>query len=95
MVYPTFLATVAENTNPADRAQSLGVFRFWRDLGYAIGAALTGIIADWFNINIAIIVIGMLTALSAFIIYYRMKCNNDFSIHLFSFKKNIKQVSTF
>jgi MFS family permease len=95
MVYPTFLATVAENTNPADRAQSLGVFRFWRDLGYAIGAALTGIIADWFGINIAIIVIGILTALSAFIIYYRMKCKNDFSIHLFTFKKISKQLSSF
>ena len=93
MVYPTFLATVAENTNPADRAQSLGVFRFWRDLGYAIGAALTGIIADWFGVNIAIIVIGILTALSAFIIYYRMKCKNDFSSHLFSFKKEPNQFS--
>ena len=41
MVYPTFLATVAENTYPTDRANSLGVFRLWRDLGYAIGAILT------------------------------------------------------
>lgn len=87
MVYPTFLATVAANTNPADRAQSLGVFRFWRDLGYAIGAALTGIIADWLGINISIIVIGILTALSASIIYYRMKCNDDLSAHLFSLAK--------
>ena len=93
MVYPTFLATVAENTNPADRAQSLGVFRFWRDLGYAIGAALTGIIADWFGINISIIFIGILTVLSASIIYSRMKCKNDFSIHLFSFKKKSNQFS--
>lgn len=93
MVYPTFLATVAENTNPADRAQSLGVFRFWRDLGYAIGAALTGIIADWFGINISIIFIGILTVLSAYIIHSRMKCRNDFSIHLFSFKKKSNQFS--
>ena len=42
MVYPTFLATVAENTNPQDRAKSIGIFRLWRDLGYAIGAILTG-----------------------------------------------------
>jgi predicted MFS family arabinose efflux permease len=95
MVYPTFLATVAENTNPSDRAQSLGVFRFWRDIGYAIGAALTGIIADWFGINSSIIVIGILTALSAFIIYYRMKCKDDFSIHLFSFKRKAKGLSAF
>lgn len=40
LVYPTLLATVAENANLADRAGSLGVFRFWRDLGYAISVIL-------------------------------------------------------
>ncbi len=94
MVYPTFLATVAENTNPADRAQSLGVFRFWRDLGYAIGAALTGIIADRFGINTSILVIGVLTTLSAAIIYFRMKCNDNDSTPLFSFRKERKLIST-
>jgi MFS family permease len=94
MVYPTFLATVAENTNPAERSRSLGVFRFWRDMGYAIGAALTGIIADWFSITASIIVIGILTVLSAVIIYYRMKCKDDFSVHLFSFKKKTKGLSS-
>ena len=74
MVYPTFLATVAENTNPQDRAKSIGIFRLWRDLGYAIGAILTGIIADLISINAAIIFIGLLTFASALIIRYRMKC---------------------
>ncbi len=74
MVYPTFLATIAENTNPQDRAKSIGIFRLWRDLGYAIGAILTGIIADMINIEAAILFIGLLTFLSAMIIYYRMKC---------------------
>lgn len=77
MVYPTFLATVAEHTHPADRANSLGVFRFWRDLGYAIGAALTGIIADTLGINASILLIGALTVFSAVIIYFRMKCRNS------------------
>ena len=77
MVYPTFLATVAENTNPLDRAQSIGIFRLWRDLGYAIGAILTGIIADLFNINAAILFIGLLTLVSAIIIQYRMRCKKD------------------
>jgi len=77
MVYPTFLATVAENTNPQDRAKSIGIFRLWRDLGYAIGAILTGIIADLISINASIIFIGMLTLASAFIIRYRMKCRTD------------------
>lgn len=74
MVYPTFLATVAENTNPQDRAKSIGIFRLWRDLGYAIGAILTGIIADLISINAAILFIGLLTFASAFIIRFRMKC---------------------
>lgn len=74
MVYPTFLATVAENTNPHDRPKSLGVFRLWRDLGYAIGAILTGIIADAFGIDASIIVIGILTVSSSLIIEKRMKC---------------------
>ncbi len=85
MVYPTFLATVAENTNSADRPESLGIFRLWRDLGYAIGAILTGIIADVLGINASIIVIGILTVLSSFIIQYRMKCKNDDSKKIWSF----------
>ena len=74
MVYPTFLATVAENTNPTDRPKSLGVFRLWRDLGYAIGAILTGIIADAFGITASVVVIGILTLASSIIIQYRMRC---------------------
>jgi MFS family permease len=75
IVYPTFLASVADNTNPTDRAGSIGVFRLWRDLGYAIGAILTGIIADFYGINSAILFIGVLTLISAGIILIRMNCN--------------------
>ena len=82
MVYPTFLATVAENTNPQDRAKSIGIFRLWRDLGYAIGAILTGIIADLLSINAAILFIGLLTMASAFIIKYRMKCTTNDSLKI-------------
>jgi MFS family permease len=74
MVYPTFLATVAENTNPHDRPKSIGVFRLWRDLGYAIGAILTGIIADAFGITASVVVIGVLTLASSLIIQNRMRC---------------------
>ncbi len=73
MVYPTFLATVAENTHPADRAKSIGIFRLWRDLGYAVGAVLTGVIADLWNLESAIFFIGFLTFISAFIILFRMQ----------------------
>jgi len=74
MVYPTFLATIAENAHPRDRARSFGIFRLWRDLGYAFGAILTGILADLFTMDTPVIVIGLLTAGSAFMIESRMRC---------------------
>ncbi|NJN25764.1 MAG: MFS transporter [Cyclobacteriaceae bacterium] len=90
MVYPTFLATVAENTHPQDRAKSIGIFRLWRDLGYAIGAILTGIIADLISINASIIFIGILTLISSLIIRFRMSCGQAHSITIINwFKQKI------
>ena len=84
LVYPTFLATVAENTHPSDRAHSLGIFRLWRDSGYAIGAILTGVIADTLGINASIFIIGLLTLGSAIIIFYRMKCLDNYSVKIWN-----------
>jgi MFS family permease len=72
MVYPTFLSTIAEATQPNQRAESIGTFRLWRDLGYAIGAIISGISADLFGLHTAIIFIGIITILSALIIQIRM-----------------------
>jgi MFS family permease len=72
VVYPTFLAAIADNTHPSQRAQSIGVYRLWRDLGYAVGALLTGILADVWTISTAILAIGSITILSAFVILLRM-----------------------
>lgn len=80
LVYPTFLASVSDNTHPADRPGSLGVFRFWRDLGYAIGALLTGFITDVFGIREAVLSIGILTLFSAVTIHLRMACGEATSI---------------
>ncbi len=77
MVYPTFLATVADETHPEDRAKSIGVFRLWRDMGYAIGAILTGIIADYLGIIDAIVFIALLTFISSGIIAFRMDLKKD------------------
>ena len=82
MVYPTFLASIAENTHPNDRAKSLGVFRLWRDFGYAIGAILTGIIADAVGMNASILFISGLTFTSGFIIFYRMRCGSGSFVKL-------------
>jgi MFS family permease len=73
MVYPTFLATVAVYTHPRDRAESIGIFRLWRDLGYAVGAILTGLVTDLLNLEAAILLVGILTLVSSAIIFFRMK----------------------
>lgn len=72
-VYPTFLAGIAEYTNPLQRAKSIGIFRLWRDLGYAIGAILTGLVADSFGILTSVNLIAVLTIISSFIILFRME----------------------
>jgi MFS family permease len=64
MVYPTLIAAVSDNSHPVWRARSLSVYRFWRDLGYAIGALSAGIIADTLGISWAIVTVGALTFLS-------------------------------
>jgi MFS family permease len=68
LVYPNFAAAIAERVSPAQRSRSIGLFRFWRDLGYAIGAALTGILADAFNIRTAILMVAAITGLSALLV---------------------------
>lgn len=72
LVYPTFLAAIAEATSPSQRAESIGTFRLWRDLGYAIGAIISGITADLFGVTYAILLIGVITVLSAIVIQVRM-----------------------
>ncbi len=72
IVYPAFLAAIADYTNPGQRAESIGVFRLWRDSGYVFGALLSGVLADAFGLEIAVINIGVLTVLSGMIIKFRM-----------------------
>ncbi len=72
LVYPTFLSAIAATTTPTQRAESIGVFRLWRDLGYAIGAILSGVIADVWGIEYAITTIGVITIVSSLVIKFRM-----------------------
>jgi MFS family permease len=72
LVYPTFLSTIAQATSPLQRAESIGTFRLWRDLGYAFGAIISGITADLFGVATAIVLIGALTIGSALVIHLRM-----------------------
>lgn len=73
MVYPSLIAAVSDASHPTWRARSLSVYRFWRDLGYAIGALSAGIIADFFGMAWAIAIIGVVTFLSGTIVAVVMK----------------------
>jgi MFS family permease len=72
MVYPTLLAAITDHTHPTSRATSLGVYRFWRDLGYAVGALLSGLVADFVGLGAAIHLVAGLTFLSGIIVVYAM-----------------------
>ncbi len=72
LVYPTFLAAIAQHTRPEQRAESIGTFRLWRDLGYAFGAIISGVAADLLGVPIAIVIIGAITIASAIVIKVRM-----------------------
>jgi MFS family permease len=72
MVYPTLLAVVGDVAHPTWRARSVGVYRLWRDGGFAVGALLAGITADAFGIVSAIWVVSALTAMSGLVVALRM-----------------------
>ncbi|HEX9806693.1 MAG TPA: MFS transporter, partial [Alteraurantiacibacter sp.] len=73
MVYPSLIAAVSDASHPAWRARSLSVYRFWRDLGYAIGALSAGLIADRFGLPWAIASIAVLTFVSGLVVAVVMR----------------------
>jgi MFS family permease len=72
MVYPTLLAAIGDVALPSWRASSVGVYRLWRDLGYAVGALLAGVTADVFGLRAAMWLVGVLTLVSGIIAAVRM-----------------------
>jgi MFS family permease len=73
MVYPTLLAAIGDVAHPSWRATSYGVYRLWRDLGYAVGALIAGLVADWLGMAAAIHVVATLTLLSGIVVLLRMR----------------------
>lgn len=73
MVYPTLLAGISDVAHPTWRARSVGVYRFWRDLGYAIGALVAGVTADLFGVVPAVWTVAGITFLSGVIVSLRMR----------------------
>lgn len=76
MVYPTLLAAIGDVAHPAWRARSVGVYRLWRDGGFAVGAVLSGVLADLYGIPTAIAAIAALTAVSGVVVAVRMRGND-------------------
>jgi MFS family permease len=72
MVYPTLLASIGDVAHPAWRGSAVGVYRLWRDGGYAVGALLAGVLADRFGMSSAIGVVAALTLLSGLQVVWRM-----------------------
>jgi MFS family permease len=72
LVYPTLIAAIGDRAHPSWRASAIGVYRLWRDLGYAAGGLLVGITADAVDESAAIIVVGILTAVSGLVVALRM-----------------------
>jgi rhodanese-related sulfurtransferase len=73
MVYPTLLAAIGDVAHPSWRASSVGVYRLWRDMGYAVGALLAGLVADAFGLSTATLTIAALTFLSGGVVALRMR----------------------
>ena len=73
MVYPTLLAAVADVATPAWRGAAVGVYRLWRDLGFAAGAVVAGVVADRAGMPFAIGFIAALTAASGLVVLVRMR----------------------
>ncbi|MCB9195103.1 MAG: MFS transporter [Flavobacteriales bacterium] len=75
LVYPTFFNVIGGIAHPKQRSEVIGIFRLWRDGGYAIGALISGILADQLGLINTMIVIGALTVLSALMVQFRMTKN--------------------
>jgi MFS family permease len=73
MVYPTLLAAVSDEAAPAWRARGLSVYRFWRDLGYAVGALAAGILANWFGLAVPVVAVAGLTLASGVVVAVAMR----------------------
>jgi MFS family permease len=66
------LAAVGDVAHPAWRARAVGVYRFWRDAGFAVGAVVAGVLADAFGVRSAVWAVAGLTAVSALVVAVRM-----------------------
>jgi MFS family permease len=81
MVYPTLLAVIGDVAHPSWRASAVGVYRLWRDLGYAVGALVSGVTADLLGVRPAVGLVAVLTLASGVVVALRLRetrgCGED------------------
>jgi MFS family permease len=84
MVYPTLLAVIGDVAHPSWRASAVGVYRLWRDLGYAVGALVSGVTADLFGVRPAVGLVAVLTLASGAVVALRLRetrgCGEDWQM---------------
>ena len=73
MAYPTLIAAIGDVAHPKWRGAAVGVYRLWRDLGFAVGAVLAGVLADLYSLSTAIVVVAVITAASGLDVAFRMR----------------------
>jgi MFS family permease len=76
MAYPTLLAVIGDVAHPSWRASAVGVYRLWRDLGYAVGAVLSGVVADLLGVRPAVWFVALLTFASGVVVAFRLRETN-------------------
>ncbi|WP_367826297.1 hypothetical protein [Streptomyces sp. LMG1-1-1.1] len=77
MVYPALIASVSDHAHPTWRANALGTYRFWRDIGYAAGALMAGLLADLLGLDATVITAVLLTATSGLLAARWIDDRND------------------
>ena len=81
MVYPTLLAAIGDVAHPQWRAESVGIYRLWRDLGYVLGALIAGVSADLLGLQGALWVMAVLTGISGLVAAGRMTETHPGAFH--------------
>jgi MFS family permease len=77
LVYPTLIAAISDHVTPFARAPTIGVYRFWRDMGYVVGGLIAGIAADVISLEGAIALVAVLTAASGLWVWSDLPTSTD------------------
>jgi MFS family permease len=80
MAYPTLIAAIGDVAHPSWRGAAVGVYRLWRDVGFAVGAVLAGVLADVYTVSTAIVIVALITAASGLDVSIRMRETHPYAL---------------